>query len=135
MAGTSPAMTVEDPRLTISLGPGQARPCRVKRTASPPSCPALCRASTSCFANSRKAWMPATGAGMTNEGAYIRDIGVRKHAVLWTPMDGHDGGEAAGPSIVMAGLVPAIHVFDPAMRRRRGCPRHRCAKARRPLDG
>ena len=30
--GTSPAMTVEDPRLTISLGPGQARPCRVNAT-------------------------------------------------------------------------------------------------------
>ena len=49
-----------------------------------------------------------------------RDIGVRKHAVLWTAMRGHDGGETVSlhssrpdlkPSLVMAGLVPAIHDF------------------------
>ena len=40
-----------------------------------------------------------------------RDIGVRKHAVLWTAMPGHDGGEAVPSPIVMPALVAGIHVF------------------------
>jgi hypothetical protein len=35
---------------------------------------------------------------------------LRKNAVLWTAMAGHDSGEAMRFS-VMAGLVPAIHVL------------------------
>src|SRR5271169_4651585 len=35
----------------------------------------------------------------------------------------------------MAGLVPAIHVFTLWCRLRRGCPRHRRAKRRRPSNG
>ena len=37
-------------------------------------------------------------------------------------------------TLVMAGLVPAIHVFC-SQTPRRGCPRHRRAKARRPSNG
>jgi len=38
-------------------------------------------------------------------------------------------------SLVMAGLVPAIHDFSTVTASRRGCPRHRRAKRRRSSNG
>jgi len=56
--------------------------------------------------NIEKTWMPATSAGMT--------VGRS---------DSFRSSSASRDPAVMAGLVPAIHVFNVAMLKRRGCPR------------
>ena len=58
--------------------------------------------------------------GRTAPSASWPDTGVRKHAVLWTAMPGHD---ALPPLFVMPALVAGIHVFTAFQEDRRRWPR------------
>ena len=69
--------------------------CHGRGQSPPSSWPDLFRPSTSLNLHGRKTWVPATGAGMTAERQCTRRTKKRDER----------------PSFVMAGLVPAIHVF------------------------
>ena len=81
-----------------------------------------------CFARDDRG-RQAGGAGADDD-----DVGLAMPMVRQLTMSFHVGVPYFHHNIrcVMAGLVPAIHVFGPACSLRRGCPRHRRANGSGP---
>jgi hypothetical protein len=51
-----------------------------------------------------------------------RSVILRAWPEIWPMLSGLSNRLAMNPFFVMAGLVPAIHVFLPRLERKRGCP-------------